>query len=253
VALALAFFSVSCSSAPVHAIETDEKMSAPPEKNAAHDHYGLRSTHQKLIDNRGEGYDALYGVRNLRVILADIAYRGGANNRYNRYGVRDNRNPLPTIGLENLCRDGFDTAVYLYSTNFAGAPKKVDCIDRRTQKPNSLVYLQFSPYNEKSLREVLSLIYRKSQTPGAGSAFFHCWNGWHASGLVSAYILRQFCDATGDEAVAYWDLNTDGNHSDPAFAKLRQSIRNFVPYSDFRLEPTQKEALCLPFQARRRP
>jgi hypothetical protein len=226
----------------VHALE-----SLPPAA-ASEDHYGLRTTNQKLIDNRGNGYENLYGVRNLRAVLADVAYRGGANNSYNRYGPRDNRNPLPTVGLENLCREGFDTAVYLYSANYATAPKKVDCINRHTQKPSSLTYLQLSPYNEKSVREILSIIHRKARSTEKAPAYFHCWNGWHASGLISAYILRQFCEVGGEEAVAYWNQNTDGNHQDPAFAKIRRNIREFTPYADLLVGSEEKKALCLPLQ-----
>ena len=39
----------------------------------------------------------------------------------------------------------------------------------------------------------------------------HCWNGWHASGYISALSLRQFCGVSGSDAVAYWIRNTDNN------------------------------------------
>lgn len=248
VSIALCALVSSCAtSRPVHAEETPKEISAPPAEDLApKERYGLKSTHAKLIDNQGNGHDDLYGVRNLRTVLANTLYRGGANNYYNRYGKRDNRNPLPTMGLENLCKDGFDTAVYLYTTNYESAPKKVDCVDRKTGKPNSLVYEQISPYNEKSIREMLNIVYTKVKAPGSAPAYFHCWNGWHASGLISAYSLRQFCGLSGADAVKYWDLNTDGNNTDAAFKAIRQSIRDFVPYSDFKLTSAEQKKLCLP-------
>lgn len=210
------------------------------------DRYALHSTHDKLVDNHGDGYENLYGVRNLRVVLANVLYRGGANNAFNRYGKRDNSNPLPTLGLENLCKEGFDTAVYLYATNYGKAPKKVDCVNRKTGKPNTLVYEQISPYNEKSIREALTLVYKKVKERSAAPVYFHCWNGWHASGLISAYSLRQFCGMSGADAVKYWDLNTDGNNDEPAFKKIRADIQAFVPYADYQLAPDERKELCLP-------
>lgn len=182
----------------------------------------------------------------MRTVLADVFYRGGANNKYNRYGSRDNRNPLPTIGLENLCQDGFDTAIYLYDTGYETAPKKVDCISRRDGKPNSLEYLQISPYNTKAVREALSIAYRKIKQHSTAPAYYHCWNGWHASGLISAYALRQFCGTSGEDAVKYWDLNTDGFNTEPSFEKIRKNIRDFVPFTDFVLTAEERERICLP-------
>lgn len=216
---------------------------------AVNDRYELHSTTQKLINDRGDGYDSLYGTRNFRAVLAGVLYRGGANNKYNRYGARDNRNPLPDVGLRNLCEEGFATAVYLYPDHYETAPPKVDCVDRRTGRPNTLAYEQVGPYNERSVRDLLALVHRKAKNPAEGPAYFHCWNGWHASGLISAYALRQFCGLSGDEAVKYWDANTDGNNTDPAFAKIRANIRAFTPYADLELTPAERENLCLPLVA----
>lgn len=61
----------------------------------------------KLVDNTGEGYDALYGTRNVRAVLNGVYYRGGANNYYNKHLKRKNSNPLPDEGLLHLCEEGF--------------------------------------------------------------------------------------------------------------------------------------------------
>src|SRR5688572_20250145 len=65
----------------------------PGSPGAAGDRYGLPSATRKLVDNRGNGYENLYGTRNFRSVLANRLYRGGANNSYNRYGSRSNTNP----------------------------------------------------------------------------------------------------------------------------------------------------------------
>ena len=46
-------------------------------------------------------------------LLKGVLFRGGANNSYNRNGVRGNKNPLPQNGLANICVAGFQTAIYL--------------------------------------------------------------------------------------------------------------------------------------------
>ncbi len=214
----------------------------------------MRSSHERLIDNRGEGHEPLYGVRNFRSVLANTFYRGGGNNATNRYGKRPNRNPLPIQGLENLCREGFSTAVYMYSEGYADAPKKVNCTDRRTGKNHTLDYLQMGPYKEANIREMLQLIHRKVKESATGSpispVYYHCWNGWHASGLISAYSLRQFCGYSGAQAIEYWNLNTDGNDRDPNFEKLRKQMREFKPYADLELTAAERARICLPMKAK---
>jgi hypothetical protein len=203
----------------------------------------LNDTHTKLVDNRGNGYENLYGVRNLRAVLNGVVYRGGANNAYNKFGKRDNRNPLPNVGLENLCQEGFSNAVYLYSTNFSTAPKAWTC-DSFHSKKATLSYSQISPYNTSGIKAMFSKIMTTIKDPKVGPTYLHCWNGWHASGLISALILRQFCNYTGDQAVAYWDLNTDGANTDPSFAKIRQQIRDFKSFPEFKIDSKTQAAIC---------
>ena len=62
------------------------------------------------MDNRGRGFEPLYGTRNFRVVLRSVVFRGGANNQLHRTAPRDNRNPLPADGLKTLCAEGFGTA-----------------------------------------------------------------------------------------------------------------------------------------------
>lgn len=216
---------------------------------AAEDRFGLLSTHEKRVDNLGNGYEKLYGTRNFRAVLANVLYRGGANNKNYREGPRPNRNPLPTQGLKSLCEQGFDTAVYMYSAGFETAPRKVECTDEKTGLPATLDYLQIGPYAEASIRELLEITARKIRAGGTlKGSYYHCWNGWHASGMISAYSLRQFCNYSGDQAVKYWDLNTDGNYTDPAFEKLRAQIRDFKPYEDLKLTTEESAKLCLPMK-----
>ena len=84
--------------------------------------YKVQCVQEKITDNQGNGYENLYGTRNFRVILHGVAYRGGGNNYYHRTDKRNNKNPLPLDGLNNLLDNGFSTSVYLYRENFEIAP-----------------------------------------------------------------------------------------------------------------------------------
>lgn len=83
--------------------------------------YPLATAKAKLVDNYGNDFEPLYGVRNFRAVLNGVYYRGGANNAYHRSDKRGNQNPLPEDGLLNLCTEGFATAIYLYAANFETA------------------------------------------------------------------------------------------------------------------------------------
>ena len=207
--------------------------------------YGLRDLFAKLVNDNGNGHEDLYGVRNFRMVLTGVAYRGGANNLYNRNGKRANSNPLPTIGLQNLCEEGFDQAVYLYSTNYSTAPHTVSC-RTRTGASNTLTYFQYSPLlSLKAAHSILELIHAKlTNAANSHPIYMHCWNGWHASGYVSALTLRQFCGMSADKAVDYWNRNTDGNSSGASYDKVRQMIRNYQIDPALSIPPSVKADVC---------
>lgn len=205
--------------------------------------YPLKNASQKLVSDSGKGPATLYGTRNFRSVINGIYYRGGANNLYFK-PKRDNRNPLPEKGLENLCQEGFSQAVYFYSTNFSKASKQIKC-KTFDGNENTLHYAQISPlaYRESDIRTLHGMIFERVRNPRLGPVYGHCWNGWHASGYVAATALRQFCDFTAEEAIAYWNLNTDGNHGS-YYDTLRSRIRDFTPDRNMTLTEAEKAALC---------
>ena len=205
--------------------------------------YGLGDAFEKRTDNRGEGFEELYGTRNFRVILKGVAYRGGANNRWHRTNKRDNRNPLPEDGLRNLCEEGFGRSYYLYSTNFDSAPDQITCESVR-DPAHTLHYRQVSSTDEEQTYEVLKVIFETIQDYRHGPIYIHCWNGWHASGLLSAKILRQFCGLSAEEAVEYWDRNTDGNNHSAHYESIRRRIRDFTPYPEFEISDAEAALIC---------
>ncbi len=205
--------------------------------------YGLADPFEKRTNNHGEGFESLYGTRNFRTILNGIAYRGGANNKWNRSSPRENRNPLPEEGLVNLCQEGFERSYYLYRTNYETAPKTTLCKEPMVGS-GALDYQQASPFDEEHAYRILQDVHDTIADEARGPVYLHCWNGWHASGLIAAKILRQFCGLTADEAVAYWDRNTDGHNTEPAYDSIRRRIRAFEPYPELAISHTEAERIC---------
>ena len=206
--------------------------------------YNLKDVYQKRTDDQGAGFQDLYGTRNLRSVLNGIVFRGGANNAYLKPKSRSNSNPLPDVGLNNLCAEGFSTAVYLYPTNYSTAPHTVTCQARSFRGTNTLTYLQASPLSSNTTRDqILKMVFDKLSSHDPRPMYLHCWNGWHASGFISATILRQFCGWSATEAVNYWNQNTDGNDG-KSFEGIRQRIRNYSPRTEWQLDAQTRELVC---------
>ncbi len=200
------------------------------------DRYNVSCTDEKITDNKGDGYDLLYGTRNMRVILHGVAYRGGANNFYHKTNKRDNHNPLPIDGLTNLCNEGFSNAIYLYSKNFSSATKSIDCGD------NTLSYLQISGNSRKEMKEIIDMVYKVINREISGPIYLHCWNGWHQSGYVSSAILKQFCGYSDQEALAYWMRNTDG--ANKGLEAVKKKVVEFKPFEEYQISKEIREEIC---------
>ncbi len=195
----------------------------------------------KIVDNRGKGFSGLYGTRNLRPVLHGLYYRGGANNLYYQT-PRDNRNPLPQEGLENLCKEGFVTANYLYSTNYSSASKETICTNLN-QTESHLNYLNIVHSNKKLEETMIKMVYDNIQNY-KGPMYGHCWNGWHATGIVAATLLKQFCDYGDEEAVNYWLLGADGTGASDSYKSHRERIFKFKPIKKYLISDELKHKIC---------
>lgn len=204
------------------------------------EHYKLENAFSKKVDNQGKGDDELYGVRNFRVVLHGVLYRGGANNTYNKNQKRGNSNPLQKDGLENLCQQNFDTAIYLYKTNFEQAPKDLSC--KASGKDNKIHYIQRSALETDQQIEILKMIHKHIVDQNPKPIYAHCWNGWHASGLISALSLIQFCGISNEKALAYWISNTDGNNK--GYEKIKKRITRFKPLPELNITTTTQSQIC---------
>jgi hypothetical protein len=206
--------------------------------------YALTGAKQTLTGDHGAGYDDLYGTRNVRAVLDGVFYRGGANNQYHRTDKRHNKNPLPTDGLENLCRQGFGAAIYLYPTRYDTAAKETTC-QTVDGGEGHLAYEQISTQHGKKadLRAVFAMIMLHIAEPQRGAIYAHCWNGWHASGYLGAVALRQFCGFTGAEAVRYWNQTAKGA-SNADHDSTKDRITKFKPFPEYVLTDEQRAAMC---------
>lgn len=209
------------------------------------DRYTEKDLMYKIVDNWGNGYDSLYGARNMRPILHGVAYRGGANNYFHKEDKRNNHNPLPNDGVENLCKEGFSGSIYLYRKNWETAPpiKTCDCVNGAK---NKMDYYQLDYFDDNHVYDMIKLVYESAIDSTRGPVYLHCWNGWHASGFISAVILKQFCGFSDLEATAYWDLGTDGANNSPRYNSIRQRIMDFQPISEFIISDSLGQAICPP-------
>jgi protein-tyrosine phosphatase len=202
--------------------------------------YDLKNLYEKKVDNQGRGYEPLSELRNFRVVLYGTLYRSGANNVYNTKNKRDNENPISNQGLKDLCQQNFSTAFYLYKRNFDQAEKSVTC-ETKDQHTNHFQYQQLSALEPKNEKTFLQVIHKAIEEPGK-PILVHCWNGWHASGLISTLALRQFCKFNSDEAVKYWTKNTDGNSE--GYKKIIKRIKSFKPYEDLKISEETRNRIC---------
>jgi hypothetical protein len=204
--------------------------------------YQMPDVFKKITDNRGNGFEDLYGTRNMREVLAGVYYRGGGNNSYHRKNPRSNTNPLPADGLENLCKEGFSTALYYYETNYKTAKPINPCNLRTTGEANTLNYNQLTAFSIKDYKPFLQIIHDRIKGKLSGPIYGHCWNGWHASGMMAAITLKQFCGFSDAQADDYWVKNTDGNSN--GYDSVRKKVKAFKPISGLEITTEEKSLIC---------
>jgi len=200
--------------------------------------YKANCVEDKITDNRGNGFEGLYGTRNFRAVLHGIAYRGGGNNYYHRTNKRNNKNPLPIDGLNSLLKNGFSTSVYLYNENFESAPPFL--INKENN--DTLKYYQLGGNNSSELDSILMFTYNAIINEDVGPVYLHCWNGWHQSGFVSAVLLKQFCGFNNTKSLHYWEDCAD--NWTRGYDRIRNAIRDFEPIEKYKISKEISDAIC---------
>jgi len=198
--------------------------------------YKVNCLDEKITNNFGNGFEELYGTRNMKPILFGIAYRGGANNFYHKTNKRHNHNPLPSDGLNNLCKEGFSLAVYLYGTNFKNSQKIF------ISEKDTLHYIQNSGMSRKTQSEIIKMVKDRIDNFNLGPIYLHCWNGWHQSGYIASMLLMQFCDYTNQQARTYWEQNTDGAYK--KFENVKKMIANFRTFDEYKIKKETQNLIC---------
>ncbi len=231
-----------CQLTPVQSQDTliTTTVNEKAEECARQDQFGLSAIEKRVIDNKGKGDSRFDGTRNFRPVLYDLVYRGGGNNLHLKDTIPKYYlwNPMPMYGLQQLSKIGFGKAVYLYSHNFDYwyPQNKLDALQK-----DGFEYIcrpQLNDYIDEYFADIMA----RANDPLPEMVYIHCWNGWHQSGLLSAYTLMQFCDFSNQEALNYWETCTDGNHK--GFSKVKSNIRNYRPSEEYYFTAEQKEKYC---------
>ena len=208
--------------------------------------YGAECVDEKITNNRGNGFEGLYGTRNFRAILHGVAYRGGGNNYYHRTNKRNNKNPLPIDGLTNLLKNDFSTSVYLYTVNFETSPSYL--VDEKDG--DSLMYYQLGGNTAEELDSILMFTYKAIMNKEVGPVYLHCWNGWHQSGFVAAVLLKQFCEYDNIKSVHYWEDCAD--NWTKGYDRIRNAIRDFQPIEKYNIPKEISDVICPCYEDTRR-
>jgi hypothetical protein len=164
-----------------------------------------------------------HGIRDFRQVMPGALYRGGANNGHA---------PLSHDELSALCEDDIGTAIYLYTTGFAG-PSVTRC------SKGSLDYID-EGWEGRGRTAVHKKIYDSIKSKGK-PVFIHCWYGIHATGAVAATALMQFCNVPAKQAVDYWKVGVPAKLQ---YSKVIQSISSFKPDPTLQLTPAEREQYC---------
>ncbi len=165
---------------------------------------------------------SFHGIMDFREVMPGVLYRGGASKR----------TQLNADQLQALCEYGIGSAIYLYNTGFSGHTS-VDCAK------GSMNY-DFITYLDAGLTSIHKRIYdaiKSNDKP----IFIHCWYGIHATGLVAATALMQFCGMSADQAVAYWKI---GIVPKLQYPNLITTIQNFHPNPTLALTPAEQSKVC---------
>jgi hypothetical protein len=139
-------------------------------------------------------------TRNVKTVIPGLLYRGGA---------AGGMVPLTQEALKGLCEAGFSLAVYGYTEGFRGT-QQIQCTDSISGQQNMLTYIAGEASELAFEKDVMNRIQTVVANPNAGPVFVHCWNGYHASGELASFALRQFCGWSGPAATAYWSRNQQG-------------------------------------------
>jgi len=180
------------------------------------------------LTTQNKAANARYDLFNYKTVMPGVLYRGGST------GPKGSKAPLSVKATAALCQDGFDAAVYAYSTGWKGDDKPIQC------EGGQLTYTMKRWDRPKEQRVVLEEL-RNIIVEGKGAMYVHCYYGVHASGYIVTTALMQFCGLTPEQGVAYWNSNVAKSIQ---YEKVQKMIRAFKPYEDLKISAAQQARVC---------
>jgi hypothetical protein len=182
----------------------------------------------------------LKGLKRVRAVLPGLVYRGGADNK-NTSGPEPNKNPLTGVARNNLCAASFSSGYYLYPTNYSPSMQHLTC--NAGASSNNFEYLHERVLSKaaKPTETILKAVHSAITGTDHRPLYLHCWNGWHASGYISALVLRQFCDVSAQKAADYWAKTADQPEH---YAEIVERVKTFKPIDGLKITDAQRAAVC---------
>ena len=188
---------------------------------------------QGLAEERStSSVPANMGLVYFMTVLDGVLYRGGSSNSSNHW------KPLSIKQQSHLVSSGF-TKSFFVKQNKKGAISSLEGLD----------YEYAFAYRQAEVNRVLAEVYQHIVDPSKGKVLVHCYGGWHASGLVAAMALIQFCGWSRESAVAYWESHTAPKGRDPniggsSYNTERSILRNFKYIPDLEISEADKARVC---------
>ncbi|MCB0412568.1 MAG: hypothetical protein KDD22_08590 [Bdellovibrionales bacterium] len=155
---------------------------------------------------------------------------------YTRAGGPGGKVSLSENLLEDLCKKGYGTAIYLYPTENFTTKGNHPC------GKNTLAYVG-GGFRKGAEFGPLEKIYAAINGNG-GPVVAHCWNGWHASGELAAKALMQFCDYSGQQAADYWAATIGDKGNLKKYGSILKRIKAFKPRTDLKISSSTQAQIC---------
>jgi len=171
------------------------------------------------------------GLRNVRTVMGGILSRGGGP----AYKMLSERS------MRGLCEQGFSGGVYAYDDGYTG-PTSVDCVDA-SGVARRFEYQSIGFRSRRDRQQFMALLYDVI-LQNKGPVYVHCWNGWHASGEMSALALMQFCGYSGADAADYWAANVGDPENLGNYGRIRKGIAAFQAFEEFVLDEKTRARVC---------
>lgn len=196
-----------------------------------------------LVNNVRATQEKVEGIRNFRVVMPKVLYRGG--------GPGGNTT-LNETSFKSLSERHFSEAVYMYDTAWNTRPKNTFGVEYSLYSHGDKnISFKTDKYKYDFLAKVKDVIVN-----GKGPIFVHCWNGWHASGEMATLALMQFCGLKADPnekcdprelqtslnvpitAQNYWNRNVGSLH-----CQIKR-MQSFKPFPDLMITEEQAAHVC---------